>query len=203
MMDKEVSDLAARPHRLVIKRSLYFDNVFSLYFFPSKEEASATAIYQIPVIDTTRPPDHYPNAGEPFMAPMELHTTHEYIDGPVEGLEARVYVVEGISDKLLRYRMRSIKRLASRTVFEFRRYRWDRWLVVLYRADNTNGKESRQSTPTTAIAQEDAPNEEVQLHKPCEKTDILREKDRIRQSKRRRKQRKDKQQNQAPNDSLS
>lgn len=39
----------------------------------------------------------------------------------VEGLEARAYVVEDIPDKLRQYRLRSIKRLSSRTVLEVRK----------------------------------------------------------------------------------
>jgi hypothetical protein len=56
-------------------------------------------------------------------------------DIPLANLEARVYELEGISEKLRKYRLRSIKRLLGRTILETRR---DGVVVVVYERETTD-----------------------------------------------------------------
>ena len=109
----------------------------------------------------------------------------------VEGLEARVYVVEDIPDKLRQYRLRSIKRLSSRTVLEVQK---NGLVVVLYKVDSASVEGSKNRMHSEPTPQNDERGERTQKAKTQLKSDHQRETTRLRQLERRKLNRQKEQQ---------
>lgn len=116
-------------------------------------------------------------------------TTISQTTSSTDEFEARVYVIEGISDELRKYRLRSIKRLKSRTVFESR---MSGRIVVVYRVDTKIEVTSpKNDIPLEKENETEAQSEGEQQSKTTQKSDLQREKDRLRQSERRKNRRKE------------
>lgn len=111
-------------------------------------------------------------------------------NSPVEELEARVYIDEDIPDKLRHYRLRSIKRLSSRTVLEVRNYGL---IIVLYKVDSKSVEGSKNGMHSEPTPRNDERVEKMQNAKTKQKSDHQRETARLRQLERRRLNRQKKQ----------
>lgn len=109
----------------------------------------------------------------------------------VEGLEARVYVVESIPDKLRHYRLRSIKRLSSRTVLELRE---NGLVVVLYKVESASAEDSNIGIPSEPTSRNDKQVDKTQNTKTQQKSAHQRETARLRQLERRKLNRQKEQQ---------
>jgi hypothetical protein len=113
-------------------------------------------------------------------------------DSSVEGLEARVYVVEDIPDKLRQYRLRSIKRLSSRSVLEVRK---NRLVIVLYKVEGGSVEGPANGMVSEPTPRKDERGERTQDAKTQQKSDRQRETARLRQLERRKCRRQKEQQN--------
>ena len=117
------------------------------------------------------------------------------IPSPSEYLEARVYDLGGLPPKLRQYRLRSIKRLSSRTVFETR---WEGKTIIVYKTGSkiTQKEEAGENKevlptelPSSKVTGLGLENTET---KPINKTSHHRESARIRQLERRQSNRRSK-----------
>jgi hypothetical protein len=97
-------------------------------------------------------------------------------------LEARTYPLEGISQKVRQYRLRNIKRLSSRTVFETR---WQGMVVIVYKAGGGSPEDSENSMQTELLPLDGKSDLVIVNTKIQQKTDHQREMARIRQFERR------------------
>ncbi len=97
--------------------------------------------------------------------------------------EARAYSLEALPKKLRQYRLRNIKRLASRTVLETR---WQGIVLIVYKAGGCEGnKDLGNSALEETLPRETKPTPAPVHKKPHQKSGRQREKARIRQFERR------------------
>jgi hypothetical protein len=98
-------------------------------------------------------------------------------------LEARAYSLEALPQKLRQYRLRNMKRLASRTVLETR---WQGLVLIIYKAGGCEGnKDLGNSVLVETLPREKKPTPVPVNKKPHQKSGRQREKARIRQFERR------------------
>jgi hypothetical protein len=116
-------------------------------------------------------------------------------------LEARAYSLEALPEKVRRYRLRNIKRLASRTVLETR---WHGMVVIVYKAGGCERiEDSGDSVPLGLLPLDEKPGVVVANKKLQQKPSRQREKARIRQFERRKSSRQRKRQSRAVEDQAS
>lgn len=98
-------------------------------------------------------------------------------------LEARAYSLEALPQKLRQYRLRNMKRLASRTVLETR---WQGLVLIIYKAGGCEGnKDLVNSVLVETLPHERKPTPAPVNKNPRQKSGRQREKARIRQFERR------------------
>jgi hypothetical protein len=108
-------------------------------------------------------------------------------DASPDELEARTYVIEGIPDELRKYRLRNIKRLSSRTVLKVP---WNGLIVVVYKVASMKIESYKDGMLVKIGSEVERQSDKRQQTKARGKSDLQREKDRLRQSERRKNRRK-------------